>query len=62
VFSVRNFTRRFRGNELRLSEGWAKRSDALCCPSFEKLSFYRYVPARDRFIRYHTDLKRDKQH
>lgn len=62
VASVRDFTPRFRGKELRLSEGWVTRTDALCCPTFEKTSFYRYVPARDRFIRYHTDLKRNKQH
>jgi hypothetical protein len=62
VVSLRDFTPRFRGRELRLSEGWVTRTDALCCPTFEKTSFYRYVPARDRFIRYHTDLKRDKQH
>jgi hypothetical protein len=61
VVSVKDFTRRFRGNELRLSEGWATRTDALCCPTFEKTSFYRYVPARDRFIRYHTDLTRNKR-
>ena len=48
------------GNELRLSEGWAKRTDALCCPTFEKLSFYRYVPARDRYVRYHTELRRNR--
>ena len=62
VASVRDFTRRFPGKELRLSEGWVTRSDALCCPTFEKTSFYRYVKARDRFIRYHTDLRRNKQH
>ncbi len=60
VVSLKDFTRRFRGNELRLSEGWAKRTDPLCCPTFEKLSFYRYVPARDRFIRYHTELRRNR--
>jgi hypothetical protein len=61
VVSIRDFSRRFRGSELRLSEGWATRTDALCCPTFEKLSFYRYVPARDRFIRYHTELKRNRK-
>jgi hypothetical protein len=60
VVSVKDFTRRFRGNELRLSEGWATRTDALCCPTYEKLSFYRYVKARDRFVRYHTELKRNR--
>jgi hypothetical protein len=61
VVSVRDFTHRFRGNELRLSEGWATANDALCCPTYEKLSFYRYVKSRDRFIRYHTELKRNRQ-
>jgi hypothetical protein len=61
VVAIKDFTRRFRGNELRLSEGWATRTDALCCPTYEKLSFYRYVKARDRFIRYHTELKRNRR-
>jgi hypothetical protein len=61
VVDVKNFTRRFPGNELRLSEGWATRNDALCCPTYEKLSFYRYAKSRDRFIRYHTELKRNRQ-
>jgi hypothetical protein len=61
VVSVKDFTRRFRGNELRLSEGWATATDALCCPTYEKLSFYRYVKSRDRFIRYHTELKRNRR-
>jgi hypothetical protein len=61
VVSVKNFTRRFRGNELRLSEGWATSADPLCCPTYEKLSFYRYVKARDRFVRYHTELKRNRR-
>ena len=59
VVSVKDFTRRFRGNELRLSEGWATPNDALCCPTYEKLSFYRYVKAKDRFVRYHSELKRN---
>jgi hypothetical protein len=57
--SLKDFTRRFRGKELRLSEGWVTRTDALCCPTYEKLSFYRYVKSRDRFVRYHTELKRN---
>src|SRR5581483_12446199 len=31
--TVRNFSRRYHGLELRLLEGWAKPTDALCCPS-----------------------------
>jgi hypothetical protein len=61
VVAVKDFTKRFRGNELRLSEGWATRTDALCCPTFEKTSFYRYVPSRDRFVRYHTELRKNKR-
>src|SRR6185437_923560 len=60
IVSVSAFTKPFRTNELPLSEGWATANDALCCPTSEKLSFYRYVKARDRFIRYHTELKRNR--
>src|SRR5689334_1431794 len=61
VVDVKDFTRRFGGNELQLSEGWATRTDALCCPTYEKLSFYRYVKARDRYVRYHTELRRNRR-
>jgi hypothetical protein len=60
--TVRNFSRRYRGSELRLVEGWAKPSDALCCPTFEKTTFYRYDRRKDRYVRYASKVTRNRRH
>jgi hypothetical protein len=56
--TIKNFSRRFKGMELRLLEGWAKPTDALCCPTFEKRSFYRYDRKKDRYVRYASKVTR----
>lgn len=59
--AVKDFSRRYKGKELRLLEGWAKPTDALCCPSFEKTSLYRYDRAQDRYVRYSAKVTRTKR-
>jgi hypothetical protein len=56
--AMKNYSHRFKGSELRLLEGWAKPTDALCCPSFEKRSFYRYDRRKDRYVRYASQVTR----
>jgi hypothetical protein len=58
--AVKDFSRRYRGKEVRLLEGWAKPTDALCCPSFEKTSLYRYDRKTDRYVRYSAKVKRNR--
>jgi hypothetical protein len=58
--SVKDFNRHFKGKEVRLLEGWAKPTDALCCPSFDKTSFYRYDRKKDRYVRYAAKVKRNR--
>jgi hypothetical protein len=60
--TVKNLTRRFNGRELRLLEGWAKPTDALCCPSFQKTTLYRYDRKRDRYVRYASKVTRTRNH
>lgn len=55
---VKDIERRFRGKELRLTEGFVTRSDAFCCPSVRKSTYFRYDAARDRHVRYRTCLRR----
>jgi hypothetical protein len=55
---VKDIERRFRGKELRLTEGFVTRSDAFCCPSVRKSTYFRYDAARDRYVRYRTRLRR----
>jgi hypothetical protein len=58
--AVKDFSRRYKGKEVRLQEGWAKPTDALCCPSFEKTSFYRYDRRKDRYLRYAAKVTRNR--
>ena len=59
--TIKDFKRRFKGKELRLLEGWAKPTDALCCPSFEKVTFYRYDRKKDHYVRYASKVKRTRR-
>ena len=59
--TVKDLTHRFKGKELRLLEGWAKPSDPLCCPSFEKTTLYRYDRKKDRYVRYASKVTRARQ-
>jgi hypothetical protein len=59
--AVKDLSRRYKGKEVRLLEGWAKPTDALCCPTFEKTSLYRYDRARDRYVRYSAKVTRNRR-
>ncbi len=58
---LRDFTRRYRGKEIRLSETYVDRNDAFCCPSFERVSYFRFSRARDRYVRYRSRVSRIKK-
>jgi hypothetical protein len=58
---LRDFSRRYRGKEIRLSETYVDRNDAFCCPSFERLSYFRFARARDEYVRYRTRVSRIKK-
>jgi hypothetical protein len=49
---VKSLTRRFKGREVRLNEGFARRGEALCCPSIFKRTSYRYDADSDRYRLY----------
>jgi hypothetical protein len=55
---LRDFTRRHRGKEIRLTETYVDRNDAFCCPSFERVSYFRFARARDTYVRYRTRVRR----
>jgi hypothetical protein len=50
--SLKNRTKRYRGIEVRLAEGFLKKGEPECCPSIKKVSLYRYSRKRDRYVRY----------
>jgi hypothetical protein len=59
--ALRDLTRRYRGKEIRMSETYVDRNDAFCCPSFERVSYFRFSRPRDRYVRYRTRVERIKK-
>jgi hypothetical protein len=59
--ALRDFTRRYRGKEIRMTETYVDRNDAFCCPSFERVSYFRFSRPRDRYVRYRTRVSRIEQ-
>jgi hypothetical protein len=57
---VRNYSARYRGREIQLAETYVDRNDAFCCPSFRRVTYFRYRTGPDRYVRYRTDVKRIK--
>lgn len=59
-FGIRykDFTPRYQGKEIELTEGLAARGDALCCPSRRRVSRWRFDAKHDSYVRYSTKLKR----
>ena len=58
---VRNFTKRYAGLEIRVSEYYVDRDDANCCPSFRRFTWFGYSGGKDRYERYRTRVKRIKK-
>jgi hypothetical protein len=57
---LRQFSRRYRGLEIRLTETYVDRDDAFCCPSFLRVTYFRYDRARKRYRRYRSAVRRIK--
>ena len=57
LIRLRDVTRRFRGLEVALDERFTRRRDPLCCGSIQKVTYWRYSRARDRYVRYRTVVK-----
>ena len=50
--------KRFPGKELRLVETYVDRNDSFCCPSFRRVTLFRFDRDRDRYVRYRTRVRR----
>ena len=46
------------GKELRLRETYVDRNDALCCPSFERITLFGYNAGMDLYVKFRTTVKR----
>jgi hypothetical protein len=58
---LRDFTHRYRGKEIRVIETYVDRNDAFCCPSFERVSYFRFSRTKDSYLRYRTRVSRIKK-
>jgi len=56
-----NYERRFAGKEIRVIETYVDRDDAFCCPSFRRVTYFRFSRARDEYTRYRTRVTRIKK-
>jgi hypothetical protein len=56
--TLRNHSKRYAGKELRLRETYVDRNDALCCPSFQRITWFGYSAGKDRYVRIGTRVKR----
>ena len=54
-------SKRFRGKEIRLTETYVDKDDAFCCPSFKRVTYFRFSSAADRYVRYATRVRRLKR-
>jgi hypothetical protein len=56
-----NFSKRFGGREIRMIETYVDRDDAFCCPSFRRVTYFRFRFGTDRYVRYRTRVSRIKK-
>ena len=49
------------GPGARLIETYVDRNAPFCCPSFERVTYFRFARARDDYVRYRTRLRRIKR-
>jgi hypothetical protein len=55
---IKGYTKRFAGLELRTYESYARGDDPGCCPTWERMSHWRFDRSGDRYRRYATRLVR----
>jgi hypothetical protein len=54
---IRNFSTRWPGAELRTFESYVRGSDPGCCPSYDRTTYWRFVPSRRAYTPYRTQLR-----
>jgi hypothetical protein len=58
VATLRNLSKRYAGKEIRLRETYVDSNDALCCPSFERITLFGYNAGMDLYLKYKSTVKR----
>jgi hypothetical protein len=56
ALAIGDFDKRLPGLELRTGETYARPTDAGCCPSYGRVTYWRFVAARAGYSRYRTRL------
>jgi hypothetical protein len=57
--TLKDFSARYAGKEIRLREDFQDENDPECCPTIHRLTSYRYHRGRDRYVAYDTSVRRD---
>lgn len=58
--TLHDYTRRYRGKELRVTETYVDRDDPFCCPTFKRVTRFRFDRRRDLYVRYRTKVSKIK--
>jgi hypothetical protein len=56
--ALHDYTRRYRGKELRVTETYVDRDDPFCCPTFKRVTRFRFDRRRDLYVRYRTKVSK----
>ncbi|HEX4363271.1 MAG TPA: hypothetical protein VHZ75_01895 [Solirubrobacteraceae bacterium] len=59
--AIKDFAPRLPGLELRTSETYARPADAGCCPTYHRVTYWRFAPGRQAYSPYRTRLTRLKK-
>jgi hypothetical protein len=56
-----DYEKRYAGKEIRVIETYVDHDDAFCCPSFRRITNFRFSRARDEYVRYRSRVGRLKK-
>ena len=56
--TLRSASKKYAGKEIRLRETYVDRNDALCCPSFERVTLFGYNAGMDLYVKFRSTVKR----
>jgi hypothetical protein len=56
--ALHDYTHRYRGKELRVTETYVDRDDPFCCPTFKRITRFRFDRRQDLYVRYRTKVSK----
>jgi hypothetical protein len=56
--TLRNASKKYAGREIRLREVYVDRNDGLCCPSYQRITYFGYNAGMDLYVKFKTTVKK----